>query len=437
MTRRERSISLRAVVIRHRSWIASALAIVLIAATGCGGGTPKKADTASTTHDPPSTTQTQAVTSLPVDPSAHPEPGGSNQSGGVVARVGSIPITRSALESRMAIEVRSEEAPAILPVPPAFTDCIARLATGGSAAASSTAQLKDRCRERYQTLRNKVLDLLIAAERVIAQAAHEGTNLSDRVVRQRLEHLKAAQFGSEANFQTFLAKSGENIPDLLFNMKQQLASTAVFNNISASTQRATPAVVARFYATHKQEFLVEEQRDLGILRTKTVAAAMRVKHELRAGVSFASIAKSLQKPQPLNSEKGLLVGLKPHFYSEKKLSDAIFSAPLNKLSGPVRLNIFPGAHFPKPTDIQNIDGYYVFEVLEVRPAYMRPLSQVKKSLSETLPRLFHRQATAAFVKRYRASWKVRTDCAKGYVVPKCRQFKPKRGEPAEDPYTLG
>jgi hypothetical protein len=29
-----------------------------------------------------------------------------------------------------------------------------------------------------------------------------------------------------------------------------------------------------------------------------------------------------------------------------------------------------------------------------------------------------------------------TDCAPGFVVLKCREFKPAPGEPAEDPYTL-
>jgi foldase protein PrsA len=415
---------------RFRLLASAVTATTLLAWSGCGShdADPKSTSQSHTSHPP---------TSLPIDPNAKPQPGGADQSGPVVAWVGHTPITRAALLSRMEIEARTEEEPAVVPVPPAYTACVARLAVAAPVASSSSGQLVSRCRRRYQSLLSRVLGTLIAFERLIHQAAKEGVKPTDQQIRQRLEVLKAEQFGSEAAFKAFLAQSGENVPDLLFNIEEELANTAVRNKIREHTQRVSPATAASYYAAHKRKFFVPEQRDLGIIRTKTAAVAKRVKHELDMGASFESVAKGLPNTQSVGTKNGLLTGLEPGVYAERKLNDAILSAPLHKLRGPVKLSLFSGVHFPKPRgDIQDVDGYYIFEVFEIRPAHLTPLAQVKTGLEQTLPRVFEKQAVAAYVKRYRASWIPLTNCKPEYVVRKCRQFTRKPGEQPEDAYTF-
>ncbi len=414
---------------RCRPLAAFALLAAVLATNGCGGG--------GSTTKPAATTRTPAR--LPIAADARPEPGGPNRAGGVVvAWVGRTPITHAALESRIAIEVRSEESSAAVPVPPAFSACIAQLAAAASGANSSAAQLRGRCRRRYRTLLSKVLGSLIAADRVIDQAAAEGVGPTDRQVRERVEHLKASQFGSETGFAAFLARSGENVPDLLFNIKEQMANAAIFNRLRDSTAHVTPAIVASYYAGHRREYAVAEKRDLGIVHTKSAAVARRIKRELKAGASFEAVRAGLSDTQPVRAKQGLVAALEPHYYAERELNDAIFAAPVRRVRGPVRVDVFPpGTRFPKARgDIQDVDGYYVFEVFHASRAYVKPLSQVKRELAQALPEIRFKAAVRTYVRRYRATWLSRTSCAPGYVVRKCRQFEPKRGEAPEDPYTL-
>jgi foldase protein PrsA len=361
-------------------------AIVVLGIAGCGGASHKS--------DPTSTRL------APLPASVGPSVGGPVQSGEVVADVAGMPITKSALESRIAIEKRAE--------------------TPGD----------------HQALVRKVMRQLISAAWVIGEAAGEGLASSEQQVKQRFEQARAKQFGTEAKFQAFLSRSGESVPDLLLKLKEQLAIDALFEKVRASVGQVTPAVLARYYAQNKAQYVVSEKRDMGMIRTKTAAEAARVKRELQSGVSFASIAKRLKSEQPRYTVQGLLNGLRPHIYAEKELNDAIFSAKLHVLST-VKVAVSRGVHFRNPTDIQNIDGYYIFKLTKIEPSRKETFAQVKAALAQQLPNIRYRKARAAFVKAWRERWKAKTSCHPGYVIRKCRQFThPQPGEEPEDPYAL-
>ncbi len=402
--------------------LAAIAALAMIAIAGCG---------TSSNHADPST-----GASLPIDSSATPQPGGVAPTGTVIVQVGNTSITKSQLESRLAIETHGEE-PA--PVPPAFTRCIAGLAAlakkKGTALPSRT-QLKASCSQRYEELLKAVLTPLISADWVIGEAHDEGYRLTDHEVRHYFGQLALSEFGSTAKLHAFLGKTGEKLSDVLFNIKEQMADQVVLGKVkNASVRPITPVMIARYYVQHKAQYAIGEQRDLGLIRTKTASLAARVKQELRSGASFPTVAKKFSN-QPIYTSSGLLHGLEPHVYAEQAINDAIFSAKPHVLSGPVRLNIDPHVHYPKPRDIREIDGYYIFEVNAIRAPYVQPLAKVKASIAQLLPTLLYKQGVFLFAKKYRAKWIARTNCRPGYVIQKCRQFRPAPGEPPEDPYTI-
>jgi hypothetical protein len=402
-----------------------AAAIIVLGMAGCGGSSHR--------------TDPSVSRFVPIGSSVRAAPGGVAQSGAVVAEVGGVPIYESALDKRLAIEVQAE-APneRILPVPPTFTDCIARLAAlakSAAGAAPSTAQLKSRCSTLYQNLLRRVLDPLISGEWVLGEAATQRLEPTEQQVRRQLEQERDVPGSSEAKFHASLRQSGENLPDLLFNVKVALAGRWILNRIKAGVGPITTAVVARYYAEHKGTYYAPESRDLGLIRATTAVEAARAKHELLSGVSFASLAKRLGK-QPFYTAEGLLAGLKPHVYKQKALNDAIFTAKPRTVAGPVRINLSSAVHLPNPADIQNINGYYVFEVYKITPAHHTALAQIRASLMQRLPDTLYRRAIAVFVKTWRARWAARTNCHAGFVIPKCRHFKPTPGERTEDAYTL-
>jgi parvulin-like peptidyl-prolyl isomerase len=410
----------------------AALAVLLVA--GCGGSS-------SHNGDPSAGKVSQAAARKPVPASVVPAPGGAVQTGGVVARVGEYVITRSAFENRMRIELLSEPpAERILPVPPAFTGCIARLAkmSASTVAASrpSSAALKSDCEGLYRRLLRRVLDPLISAYWVMGGAREMGITVSDAQLRQQLDALKGPRFNTEAAFQKLLAQTGENVPDMLFNLRDEVLEGAIRARVEATAGPITPARIARYYAENKAAYAVPELRDLGFIHTRNLATAQQVKRELASGVSFARIAKRLANEQPHYAPEGILSELHPHEFKIPALNDAIFAARAHVLSGPVHVNLGPAYDVRLPHDIQDIDGYYVFEVQSIKPAYEQSFAQVKASIAQELPLTLKRQAVAAFVAKWRRKWVARTDCSPGYVVRKCRQFKPVPGETPEDAYTI-
>ena len=95
-------------------------------------------------------------------------------------------------------------------------------------------------------------------------------------------------------------------------------------------------------------------------------------------------------------------------------------------------------HFNGRSDqvVRSIDGYYLFTVTKVSPARELSLAEVKSQLAPILPKLLEKRATAALVAKLRPKWRALTNCTAGFVVLKCRQFRPAPGEPPEDAYTL-
>jgi hypothetical protein len=416
------------------------VALVALVVGGCGGssGDGHGADGPGATA---AVVPVAAHKPLTIPASAVPAPGGSVQNGGVVARVGPYVITRSALEGRIRIEVLTE-APAerVDPVPPKFSSCIARLAVllqpAAGKAAPTEAQLKSDCAALYQGLVTRVLGPLISAYWVKGGAREQGIEVSPAQLRQELSVAKGAPFRSETSFRTFLAQSGESIPDLLFSIEESVLAGALREEVEKPFQHVTSAQVARDYEENKSAFYVPEERDLGLIRTHSLAAADRVRRELKSGVSFATIFKRLAPDQPPYLIHGLLLGLKPGVFGERALNDAIFNAKMHVVGGPVQINLIKPFRFRNRYDIQNINGYYVFEVESVKRGYEQTFAQVQAEIAKGLAIHLQKQAVADFVGTWRNKWRAKTDCSPGYVVRKCRQFRSAPGERGEDAYTF-
>jgi foldase protein PrsA len=407
---------------------------------GCGSGN-SSSNSASTT----------AAKSGPVSSeidTAPIAPGGPVQSGGVAVRVGPATITKTAFDDRMVIEAHGQSQAGqqpLVPEPPAYQSCITQLAarTAGfgtsSSKQSSPGGLKAQCAHLYEEFRKNVLSELISAEWVIVGAAERGLKVSDNEVRQRFGSLRKAQFPSEQKFREFLTGSGETISDLLFNTKMQLLSEKIRQKIKESVPPVTPAALASYYSANKAKYAVPDERDIGLIRTKHPAAAIQAKREGESGVSFTAIAQRRAHEQTLFTASGLLTAIKRVLPHEKALNDAIFSTKLNAVGGPIRLSLFPGYHrhfHQNPNDINNIDGYYLFKVLAIRPAHTETLTHVTPRLKKELPDLINKKALVAWIAAWRARLRPKTDCSPAYVVRKCRQYAAAKGEAPEDPYTL-
>ena len=145
---------------------------------------------------------------------------------------------------------------------------------------------------------------------------------------------------------------------------------------------------------------------MAIILTKTEAAAKQAKKEIESGKSFASVAKSASIDPTSKANGGLLAGVVKG-QEEAALNTAIFSAPLNKLSGPVKTPF----------------GYYIYEVKSTTPGNQQTLAQAQASIKQQLTATQQQTALTKFVKEFKKKWTDKTECRAGYVVMDCKTYK--------------
>jgi hypothetical protein len=158
--------------------------------------------------------------------------GSSDETVARVAGVGTV--TRGAVEHWIPIEARlaysvvpKRPVPdGVVPVPPAYTACIAYLMTHGQKLVETgpkptTAQLKSKCAQQYQQLKQTVLGLLITWDWTIGTGAAAGMKASDAEVRQRLESIAKNDLVG-VPFNRYLQYTGQTLADMLLRSRVSL-----------------------------------------------------------------------------------------------------------------------------------------------------------------------------------------------------------------------
>jgi hypothetical protein len=336
----------------------------------------------------------------------------------------------------MEARTASPKNPIVL-VPPLYTKCVSTLLHGaGGARGLTSAVAKARCAASYREYEGKIMGRLLSAAWALVGGEEHGIVLSDEEVRKKAR----VAWPSATQLRSIMALTGDNVSDVLFNIRYQMLVERLRAVAVKNVPAATTGVLERYYEAHKASFTTPEERDIAIVRITTVKGAERAKQELEKGVSFVNVLKEAG-PQPLYLQipKGLLSHLKPDVLRESTLNDAIFNAKLRAVSGPVRINKFPGYHarfHRNPNDINNIDGYYIFIVQAIHKQATQPFAKAKSQLRTEVPAKLQAAALTAFIARWRATLRAETDCMPGFVVRKCRQYVPVKGEAPEDPTTI-
>lgn len=338
--------------------------------------------------------------------------------GNAVVQVNGNPVSKTAFDHWVHIAATSnaarvgESSPAV-PDPPTYSACIAHLRASQpkpakGQASPTTAQLKSQCEQEYTSLKNSALGFLIQSSWIIGQAEEMNISTSNVEVEKAFNRIKKQDFPKEAEFQKFLAKSGQTVSDLLLRVKvQSVLEPKIEQQVAKEAKKkVTNGEVTTFYNQHKTLYGQPERRNLLVVLTKTEAQAKSAKAEIQSGKSFASVAKA-HSIDPVSKAKGGELPNVQKGQEEKALSEAVFAAKLNTLSGPVKTPF----------------GYYVFEVKKVLPAKQQPLSAVESSIKQQLSAQSQQKKLAAFIKDFKKRWTARTECRPQYMVEFCKGYK--------------
>lgn len=314
---------------------------------------------------------------------------GSTSHDPFIARVGSSTITQQAL--RQAMTALAPEH--IVPDPPSYSACIKREQTLALTQADDSEARRE-CQQQYQTLERQALALLISWQWLTGAAAARELTVSTAEVQARLrEDGSSATAGPAGSEEQLLARA-------------ELSAAKLRQAALAAVPPVTHAQLLDYYHSHPRRFERPELRYIKLTENfESFAEAERGREDalagadtVRAGVKFA------HAPIDEMIEGTYIVGGR---HTTAVARRAIFSAKPHVLSQPVKLNA----------------AYSFFEITRIVPAHLQSFAQIERSLRTKLEGERQMRALGRAVEAWRRESAARTDCAPGYVIQRCRQYK--------------
>ena len=306
-------------------------------------------------------------------------------------------------------------AKAAIPDPPNYTNCIAAKRKDAPKPVKgqpeqTDAELKKQCADAYNTLKDQVMTFLIRSEWLELQANELGIEIPDSKIEAEFAKARKQAFPTNKAYAEFLKSSGQTEADLLFRQRSQLLEQRITEQVNKSSKNVSQDQIDAYYEKNKSQFVQPATRDLNVVLTKDKATAEKAKSALESGESWASVAKQYSI-DPTSRKNGGKLPAVAQGSQETAFDKAIFSAPENKVEGPVKTSL----------------GYYVFEVTKETPKKTQSLAQTQQSIRQILISQNQQKALAAFGKAYQEKWRAKTDCQDGYVVADCKNYKAPKG----------
>jgi foldase protein PrsA len=335
---------------------------------------------------------------------------GSGVPGNAVADVAGNPITLRAFNHWMYLDAKNiasqqQGAPVVVPTdPPQYNQCVAALRSQIPTLKSTpTKTIRNDCDQQFKQLSSQVLNSLITDYWYQAEAAKQHLTVTNAQVMRTFETAKRAGFPTEAQFQAYLAQTGLTLQDVLF----QFRVTALYGKLAAKhPAKVTPAAIQAYYNSHLTQFTTPERRDIRIVLASTNAKALAAQAALKSGKSWSAVAKQYSIDPTSKNNGGLLVGV-THGQQDQALDAAAFTAPVNKLLGPVHGQF----------------GYYVFEVTKIKPTKTTTLAAAAPQIQQTLTTQLQTNAAKVITAQARKDWLSKTTCRAPYIVSSCSGYK--------------
>jgi foldase protein PrsA len=336
---------------------------------------------------------------------------GGGVSGDAVVDMAGNPISTQAFKHWMFVAAKgssqqSPGAPVIVPTdPPDFKGCVSQVrAQIPTLKTRSDKQLQSDCKQLFTSLSGQVLDFLIRAYWYQATAAKLGIKVTDAQVQKAFQSAKKAQFPTDAAFQQFLTQSGQTMQDILFRVRVN----QIYQKLLARQQKTvTNKQIEDYFIAHPDQFGTPESRDLRIVRTNKAADANAAKAALSHGQSWTAVAKKYSVDNATKNKGGLLKGVTKG-QDEQALDNAAFSAPVNKVIGPIKGQF----------------GYYVVEVVKIKKATHQSLASATPLIKQILGGQQQTNAQTAVDAQAKKQWQSKTKCRSGYSMADCAGYKP-------------
>ena len=331
---------------------------------------------------------------------------GGGMPSNAVVQVDGTPITKAAFKHWMAVAAASRaragdgRQAGACPNRPNYTACIAHLeATAPKPAKGQTrrptAQLKTQCEQQYKALQQEVLrlpDLLLSGcSAKPTRWASRSPTRSQEAVREDQDQ----QFPKAAEFEKFLATSGQTVSDLLLRVKLNLLSTKIQQKIVKNEANVTKAQITKYYNENKSRYGTPEKRTVephpheDRSRGEDREEGNRIRQELRQRRQDGSIDPTSKATAACSRSDQRPGGRRPS----------------TKRSSPPQLNVLerPG---------EDPFGYYIYEVNSSHARHPAELRAGASGDQAQLTATQQQTALSKFVKEFKKKWTAKRTAAR-------------------------
>jgi parvulin-like peptidyl-prolyl isomerase len=262
---------------------------------------------------------------------------------------------------------------------------------------------------QYEEQKESAINNLLEFVWLEGLAEEMGISVTDQKVQKELKKLTDESFQNEAEFKKFLKESGLTRADVNRQVKLQVLSTEIQEDLQGRAPKPSESEVENYYEAAKAtQFTQQPSRSIRQILNKDRQKVKEVREELARGNTakdWERLARRYTEDAPTEENGGLRENVGEGTL-EEPLGEAVFNAPEGQVEGPLKTK----------------RGFYVFEVQNETAETTQPLSEVEAQIKSQLEQQAEQEYFSAFVGDFNQTWMHRTFCDEGYVTERCANF---------------
>jgi parvulin-like peptidyl-prolyl isomerase len=244
--------------------------------------------------------------------------------------------------------------------------------------------------QEYRQIQNQVVSYLVLRDAYICEADKMGVGASDKSVDQRISQLVTQYYkGDKKKYQDALKQQGVSEEQLRQEVAMQLSQQNIFNKVTANADtKVSDKEISDYYNKNKATYVTPATRTVRHILValtkagkpadtqagdkvdyaKSKALADQIEQKLKAGQSFAALAKKYSQDPGSSKTGGKLADLQKG-RTVPPFDKVAFTIKTGKISPPVKTQF----------------GWHIIQALTpIKAETKTPLASVKTTIKQTL-----------------------------------------------------
>jgi parvulin-like peptidyl-prolyl isomerase len=263
--------------------------------------------------------------------------------------------------------------------------------------------------KKAEELHKGTIEELLSKVWIFGEGEELGIEITPKEVETQLNKTKKESFKTEKAFQEFLKEQNLTEEDVNQLIELQILQTKIQEKVPKEAPPVTEAQAKEYYEAEKAaQYTKKPSRDVRVVVNENKKEVEEALKALEADNSEASWKKVTKKYSPTTeANAGLQKEISEEFLTGP-LKKAIFTAKVGEVVGPVKQE----------------KNYLLLEVVKLHEESVQPFAEVKSTISTQLTQEAEQKYFTEWVANdYQATWSARTQCASGFVIENCANFK--------------